>query len=48
MHSEQQEAEYGRNPYRDEPVTAPPESLGRVPQALIAIVIALAAIYLAS
>lgn len=40
--------DYESNPYRDEPAPPPTESLGRVPQALIALLIALAAIYLAS
>jgi hypothetical protein len=40
--------DYGKNPYRDHPVPAQPEALGRLTQAAIALLFALMAIYLAS
>ena len=40
--------DYGRNPYRDEPAPHEPPPAGPLKQAAIALLFALAAIYLAS
>ena len=46
MHSTRPEADYGRNPYRDEPVLDEAPALGRLTQVAIALLFAVAAIYL--
>jgi hypothetical protein len=40
--------DYGRNPYQDIAAPAKPPAIGRLTQAVIALLFALAAIYLAS
>lgn len=46
MHNPGQEADYGRNPYRDEPVADEAPALSHLMQVAIAVLFAVAAIYL--